>query len=48
MLLYDIESTIKSEMDERCSYPKLRSDFRPPAFVMLTREDGARWEDRHV
>ena len=46
MVRYQSETTTYFAIDERRSYPNFRSDFRPPAYVVLTREIEAKSEER--
>jgi hypothetical protein len=38
MLRYQPEATGYSQQQKRRSYPKIRTDFLPPAYVLLMRE----------
>ena len=47
MLRYPPEATGYSQARERRSYPKTRTDFLPPAYVLLTREIVPGMKERH-
>jgi hypothetical protein len=47
MVRYLSESAVFSWILHSRSHPNLRYDFRPRAYVVLTREIEADWRERH-
>ncbi len=47
MLRYQSEATGYFQEQRRRSYPKIRTDFSPPAYVLLTREIVPGTKERH-
>jgi len=47
MLRYQSEATGYSQAQKRRSYPKTRTDFHAPAYVLLTREIVPGTKERH-
>ena len=48
MVRHQSDTTTYFAIDERRSYPNFRSNFRPPAYVVLTREIEAESEKRRA
>ena len=46
-MLYAAEITYKIEIEACLTYPQIRLDLRPAAYVVLTRKRGFGWEKPH-